>query len=304
MEHGGPGDRQQGPDGEGQRPDAAWQWEEPPPAGAPQWEPPPPPPVAGADARRVLQALAVAVFLSVGAAFSGWVAFGDDGDTGYRAGPLPGVTESPSPTAAPDVPSPDSLPTPAPETGAPTDVPTDLPGVPSPSATPFGTPSSPSSSSPSFTGGDPPAGYSTQSDPAGFHLAVPDGWERTVEGPSVFYTSSDGSTKIQVFELHGPEATPYESAREAERLASRHRDYEQVTLAPLGTAAMDPAELEYTYRSTSDGHRRIMDRRFSAPGGTMYAVLVIGASGDRASEQEVHQAALDTFCPTAYCTAS
>ncbi|QKV97784.1 serine/arginine repetitive matrix protein 2 [Streptomyces sp. NA02950] len=257
----------------------------------------------GGETRRVLQAMAVAIFLTVGVAFSGWVAFGGDGDTGYRAGPLPGVNESPSPTPAPDVPSPDGLPTPGPETGVPTavptDSPTDLPGVPSPSATPFGTPSSPS-----LTGGDPPAGYSTQSDPAGFHLAVPDGWRRTAEGPSVYYTSPDDSTTIQVFELHGPEATPYESAREAERLASHHRGYEQVTLAPLGTAAMDPAQLEYTYDSKSDGHRRIMDRRFAAPSGTMYAVLVIGPSGDRASEQEVHETALDTFCPTAYCTTS
>ncbi|MBL1095465.1 serine/arginine repetitive matrix protein 2 [Streptomyces sp. 205] len=246
--------------------------------------------------------MAVAIFLAVGVAFSGWVAFGGDGDTRYRAAPLPGLDESPSPTSAPDVPSPDDLPTPGPETdgpsSAPTDVPTDLPGLPSPSATPFGTPSSPA-----LTGGDPPAGYSTQSDPAGFHLAVPDGWLRTVEGPSVFYTSPDDSTMIQIFELHGPEATPYESAREAERLASRHRGYEQVTLAPLGTAAMDPVQLEYTYDSTSDGHRRIMDRRFAAPSGTMYAVLVIGPSGDRASEQEIHRAALDTFCPTASCIA-
>ncbi|WP_432011466.1 serine/arginine repetitive matrix protein 2 [Streptomyces cucumeris] len=302
MEHGGPGDRQQWPDGEEQRQEAAWQWDDTLADGAPQWvpaPPPSPPPVPGAETRRVYQALAVAIFLTVGAAFSGWVAFGDDGDTGYRAGPLPGVSESPStPT---DVPTTDSVPTSDPWTEAPTgsatDVPTDLPGVPSPSATPFGDPSSPS-----LTGGAPPAGYSTQSDPAGFHLAVPDGWLRSVEGVSVFYTSPDDSTMIQVFELHGPEATPYASAQEAERLASRHRGYEQVTLAPLGTAAMDPAELEYTYQSKSEGHRRIMDRRFAAPSGTMYAVLVIGPSGDRANEQEVHQAALDTFCPTAYCT--
>ncbi|MET7762250.1 serine/arginine repetitive matrix protein 2 [Streptomyces sp. NPDC005393] len=262
----------------------------------------PPGPPAG-EARRVLQAVAVTIFLTAGIAFSGWVAFGGDGKTGHQAGPLPWESESPAPTPSAEVSQPSDLfPSPGPETGVPTGVPTDLPtGLPSasPSATPFGTPTSPS-----LTGGTPPAGYSTQTDPAGYHLAVPDGWRRRVEGPSVFYTSPDDSTMIQIFELHGPESTPYESAQEAERIASRGQDYEQVTLSQLGPATMDPAALEYTYQSKSSGHRRILDRRFATQGGTMYAVLVIGPAADRASEQEIHQAALDTFCPTAYCMAS
>ncbi|MGW7688034.1 serine/arginine repetitive matrix protein 2 [Streptomyces asiaticus] len=263
----------------------------------------------GQDARRVLRALAVTIFLVAGMAFSGWVAFGGDGTSRNQAGPLPWDRESPTATPSGGASQPSDLyPSPGPETSGPTELPTDLPtdlptGAPSgsPSATPFGTPSSPS-----LTGAAPPAGYSTQADPAGYHLAVPDGWRRTTEGPSVYYTSPDDSTVIQIFELHGPESTPYESAQEAERIASTHRDYEQIALTRLGSAAMDPVQLEYTYESKSDGHRRMLDRRFAAPGGTMYAVLVNGPSGagDRAEEREVHQAAVDTFCPTAYCTAS
>lgn len=259
---------------------------------------PPPGPPAG-EARRALQAVAVTIFLTAGIAFSGWVAFGGDGKTGHQAGPLPWESQSPAPSPSAEASRPSDLfPSPGPETGAPTGLPSGLPSA-SPSATPFGSPSSPS-----LTGGTPPAGYSTQADAAGYHLAVPDGWRRTTEGPSVFYTSPDDTTMIQVFELHGPEATPYESAQEAERLASRGRGYEQVTLARLGTAAMDPAELEYTYQSKSSGHRRILDRRFATQSGTMYAVLVIGPAEDGAGEREIHQAALETFCPTAYCTAS
>lgn len=260
----------------------------------------------GQDARRALRALAVTIFLVGGIAFSGWVAFGGDGTSRHQAGPLPWDQESPTATPSAEASQPSDLyPSPGPETGGPTGLPTDLPtGLPtgaSPSATPFGSPSSPS-----LTGAAPPPGYSTQADPAGYHLAVPDGWRRTAEGPSVYYASPDDSTVIQVFELHGPESTPYESAQEAERIASTHRDYEQIALTRLGSAATDPAQLEYTYQSKSDGHRRILDRRFAAPDGTMYAVLVIGPSGDgdRAEEREVHQAAVDTFCPTAYCTAS
>ncbi|GAA0650128.1 hypothetical protein GCM10009548_14740 [Streptomyces malaysiensis subsp. malaysiensis] len=257
----------------------------------------------GQDTRRALRALAVTVFLAAGMAFSGWVAFGGDGGSRHQAGPLPWDQKTPTATPSGDASQPrDLYPSPGPETGGPTDLPTGLPtGAPSgsPSATPFGAPSSPS-----LTGAAPPAGYSTQADPAGYHLAVPDGWQRTAQGPSVYYTSPDDGTMIQVFELRGPESTPYESAQEAERIASTHRDYERIALTRLGSAAMDPAQLEYTYESKGSGHRRILDRRFAAPDGTMYAVLVIGPSGDRAKEREVHQAAVDTFCPTASCTAS
>jgi len=255
-----------------------------------------------AEARRVLQAVAVTVFLTAGIAFSGWVAFGGDGTTGKQAGPLPWDRGTPVPSASADATAPGDV-YPAPETGAPTGVPSAAPsGLPSvyPSGSAYASPSA----GPSLTGSAPPAGFSTARDPEGFDIAVPEGWRRTVEGPSVFFTSPDDSTKIQVFELHGPEATPYESAQEAERLASRNRDYEQVTLAQLGAAAMDPAQLEYTYQSKESGARRILDRRFAAQNGTMYAVLIIGPAGDRAQEQSLHDAVLETFCPTAYCTAS
>lgn len=259
-----------------------------------------------AETRRVFQAVAVTVFLAAGIAFSGWVAFGGDGATGKRALPLPWDRATPLPSATAEATVPGDV-YPVPETGAPTGLPTGQPSAsPSglPSAYPSGAPHASASAVPSLTGSAPPAGFSTERDPEGFDLAVPDGWRRTVEGPSVFYTSPDGSTMIQVFELHGPEATPYESAQEAERLASRSRGYEQITLAQLGAAAMAPAQLEYTYRSKESGARRILDRRFAAQNGTMYAVLIIGPAGDRAQEQSLHDTVLETFCPTAYCTAS
>ncbi|MFI0818727.1 serine/arginine repetitive matrix protein 2 [Streptomyces sp. NPDC021098] len=263
-------------------------------------------PAPGAETRRVVQAVAVTVFLTAGIAFSGWVAFGGDGTTGKQAGPLPWDRATPAPSATADATAPGDV-YPAPETGAPTGLPSVRPSAsPSglPSAYPSGSPYASASAAPPLTGSAPPAGFTTARDPEGFDIAVPDGWRRTVEGPSVFYTSPDDDTKIQVFELHGPEATPYESAQEAERLASRNTDYEQVTLAQLGAAAMDPAQLEYTYQSKKSGARRILDRRFAAQNGTMYAVLIIGPAGDRAEEQSLHDTVLETFCATAYCTAS
>ncbi|MDX3227471.1 serine/arginine repetitive matrix protein 2 [Streptomyces sp. ME19-01-6] len=253
----------------------------------------PVPPSVG-DARRGLRVAAVAVVLCGALAFAGWVAFGSDGEAGYRAGPVPGAGESalpgPSDTdgSSPD----DASPVPGQESGAPSASPSAGPSEP-PSGSPEESPSLSPSAGPSAS---PPAGFRAEEDPAGFTLAVPDGWRRTVEGPSVFYTSSDQATMVQIFELHGPEGTPYESAQEAERLAARQRGYERIALERIGQGAMDPAGLEYTYDSEKyGGSRRVLDHRFTASDGTMYAILVIGPAGDRAGQQEIQQAAVDSF---------
>ncbi|MGY0060830.1 serine/arginine repetitive matrix protein 2 [Streptomyces sp. LZ34] len=253
----------------------------------------PAPPSVG-DARRGLRAAAVAVVLCGALAFAGWVAFGSDGKGGYRAGPVPGVGESsaPGPSSTDGTPPDDAFPTPGQESGTPSA---------SPSAGPYDPPSESPAQSPSLSPsatpfGSPPAGFRTEDDPAGFTLAVPDGWRRTAEGPSVFYTSSDQATMVQIFELHGPERTPYESAQEAERIAARQSGYEQIALGRTGQGAMDPAELEYTYDSEKyGGSRRVLDHRFTASDGTMYAVLVIGPADDRAGQQEIQQTAVDSF---------
>ncbi|MES4901216.1 MULTISPECIES: serine/arginine repetitive matrix protein 2 [unclassified Streptomyces] len=257
----------------------------------------PPPPSVG-DARRGLRVAAVAVVLCAAVAFAGWVAFGSDGEAGHRAGPVPGLGESPVPGPADtDGASPDGAsPAPGQGSGAPSGAPSA-----SPSADPYEPPSEDPAQSPSLSPSatpfaSPPAGFRTEDDPAGFTVAVPDGWRRTAEGPSVFYTSSDQASMVQIFELHGPERTPYESAQEAERIAARQRGYEQITLERTGQGAMDPAELEYTYDSDKyGGSRRVLDHRFTASDGTMYAVLVIGPADDRAGQREIQRAAVDSF---------
>jgi hypothetical protein len=256
----------------------------------------PAPPSVG-DARRGLRVAAVAVVLCGALTFAGWVAFGSDGEAGYRAGPAPGVGESaqPGPSDTDGTSPDDASPAPGQESGAPSASPS------GPSEPPSGSPEespplSPSASSSAEPSASPPAGFRAEDDPAGFTLAVPDGWRRTVEGPSVFYTSSDQDIMLQIFELHGPEGTPYESAQEAERIAARQRGYEQIALERTGQGAMDPAELEYTYDSEKyGGSRRVLDHRFTASDGTMYAVLVIGPGDDRAGQQEIQQAAVDSF---------
>ncbi|MER6143599.1 serine/arginine repetitive matrix protein 2 [Streptomyces sparsogenes] len=247
--------------------------------------------------RRGLWATVVALVLSGAIAFAGWVAFGDDGEVGGRAARIPWATGSPAPepSGPEETPPGGGLPAPGQESGTPSASPSASPSA-DPSASQDDSSESPGQSPSAAPSAAPPPGFHTEDDPAGFALAVPDGWDRTVEGPSVFYTSPDQDTRLQIFELHGPESTPYESAREAERLASRQRGYERITLERTGQGEMDPAELEYTYDSEKyGGVRHILDHRFAAPDGTMYAVLVIGPDDDRAGQQEIQTAALDSF---------
>lgn len=158
---------------------------------------------------------------------------------------------------------------------------------------------------PATTGGDQPApGYTRVDDEAGFTVDVRDGWQRTTRGASVFYTSPGGTYFLQIFQLNGPEPTPYASAAEAERLASQQPGFSLVSLDRQGPDADSDAYLEYTYTSSQAGPRRIMDYRGTEADDAMYAVLVAAPADDRATQYEMLRNAVNSFCPTAYCSTS
>lgn len=146
-----------------------------------------------------------------------------------------------------------------------------------------------------------PAGFTRVQDPNGFVVDVPSGWHRSVEGPSVFYSSPGGASLLQIFRLNGPEPTPWASAREAERLASKAEGYDLIGLSPLGTGSDADALIEYLYTSPRFGPRHVVDRRFVAPGDGMYAILSAGPSDDRTAQTAVVQAARQSFCPESTC---
>ncbi|WP_250850617.1 hypothetical protein [Streptomyces malaysiensis] len=151
---------------------------------------------------------------------------------------------------------------------------------------------------------EPPADYVRTTDPEGFRLDVPRGWQRVKRDTGVFYESSDASSLIQVFALTEPDITPYEALRRAETGLKKNPDYHRYELKRLGPGDDADAELEYGYRSAKYGPRRILDRAFAGPDNVQYAVLVAGPADDWPQQRERQRIVLASFCPTAYCPAT
>jgi hypothetical protein len=229
----------------------------------------------------VLGVLVCSVFVA-----GGWFLLGDDGGDAddSKRNDVAGTSGPADPTpgdGATTVPEPD--PTPSATTTEP-GFPTGSPGEPT------------AGTGPPL----PPAGYETVTDPAGFALAVPLGWERTEEGASIFYTAPDGSRRLQVFELE--ESTPYESAVLARDTASGAEGYEEIAFEPVGTGPLDAVELEYFRADEEQGWTHLLDHRFAAADGvTLYALVIYGPAEDTGPQHVIQDTALASFCQLAYC---
>ncbi|MET8011376.1 hypothetical protein ABZU86_18555 [Streptomyces sp. NPDC005271] len=184
-----------------------------------------------------------------------------------------------------------------------------------PSASPApssGTPSSaipswPSSAPPSAGAegsGGPPPDYMRTTDPEGFTLDVPAGWQRVKRETGVFYESSDASSLIQIFAMTEPEVTPYEALRKAETGLKKNPGYKRYRLERLGSGEGADAELEYGYRSEKYGQRRIIDRAFTGPDQVQYAVLIAGPAAQWPLQRERQRIVLAAFCPAGHCPAA
>ncbi|MGK5631480.1 serine/arginine repetitive matrix protein 2 [Streptomyces sp. URMC 123] len=259
-----------------------------PPHGPPPWPPPPPGDAgghgggpAGTPRRRRVTALLLAVVLCAGLGVGGWLLSRDDGGSDGADGPSDRVTAAASESGPEEEPSP----------WEGTDDPTD-PGADE-------TPTGPPSDGPAFTA--PPSGFREVSDPAGFTLMVPEGWTRSEDDDSVFYTSADDRELLQIYPLLGPEGTPYESLVETERQVSERPGYQRIALTRSGTEDTAPAYLEYAYDHAELGRRRVLDQAFVAPDGVQYAVLAAGPAEDWPAQRNVHTVALASFCPEEFC---
>ncbi|MFE0249706.1 hypothetical protein [Streptomyces sp. NPDC059010] len=222
---------------------------------------------APARARRLLLVVVTAAVLGAGVGTGVWFLIRDDSTAGGRAGgtPLPSVA------------------------------------VATPSASAGNSPSASAADSPSASASlSSPAGYRRAQDPVGYTLHVPEGWIRRQEqgekAPVVRYDSPDGERGLQIFALS--EDTPAESLD----LAENDPGYgysAQPGYQPLQRAsAAGWSELTYRYDDQNKGPRQVIDHRFEATDGTLYAIRAAGP-GSLAPElvREPLTAALESFCP-------
>jgi hypothetical protein len=229
----------------------------------PTWPPPPPEANPRRRARRVLVALTATAVLGAGAGAGAWY-FTRDHSTGTGATPATSVsvtvTKTPTPTPA---------------------------STPTPSASLL------ASSSPSV-------GYRRAQDPVGYAVDVPQGWNRRQKqgqlAPVVYYDAPADGRRLQIFALS--ESTPYESLT----LAETDPGYgfsQQPGYRVLDRDRGDTwAELSYRYEDKDKGARQVIDHRFRAADGTLYAIR---SSGPETLDPELVRVplamAVRSFCP-------
>ncbi|MFI1162337.1 hypothetical protein ACH4UM_01700 [Streptomyces sp. NPDC020801] len=148
-----------------------------------------------------------------------------------------------------------------------------------------------------------PAGYHTVADPAGFTIAVPDGWQRSERSTGVFYATDGDRRLLQIFVVTEAGMTPYEAVRQSSANLSRQPAYEEISLdgaaAPSGASSAvgkDAARLVYAYDSEKLGERRqVVEYAFTADDGKKYAVLAAGPATDWPAPKADADTALRSF---------
>ncbi|MEU6554016.1 hypothetical protein ABZ915_27620 [Streptomyces sp. NPDC046915] len=145
-----------------------------------------------------------------------------------------------------------------------------------------------------------PKGYRLAHDPVGYTLDVPEGWKRRQKqgekAKVVFYDSPSDGRQLQIFELS--ESGPAESLDLAENDSVYGYSHQPGYEAHDRTSGDTWSELTYRYDDKDKGARQVIDHRFQAADGTLFAIR---SSGPESLSAGLVRAPLTTavssFCP-------
>ncbi|MFG3290958.1 hypothetical protein ACGF3G_19400 [Streptomyces sp. NPDC048179] len=240
---------------------------------------PTPPPAGHVPGRRrtsgrTAAAVLAFVLVAVGAGAGVWYLGRDHGSKGSGAGAVPSVSVSAKSSASTASSSPSASSVHS-----------------SPEATPTPTPAVSSA----------PSGYRVAHDPVGYTLDVPQGWTRRQKqgekAPVVYYDSPSDGRQLQIFALS--EATPAESLDLAENDPGYGYAKQPGYRAEDRASGETWAELSYRYDDTDRGARQVIDHRFRAADGTLYAIRSSGPESLAAGlVRGPLTTAVESFCPT------
>ncbi|MFD6421443.1 serine/arginine repetitive matrix protein 2 [Streptomyces sp. NPDC060198] len=142
-------------------------------------------------------------------------------------------------------------------------------------------------------------GYTAVDDPGGFTVTVPEEWQdRTEDDHGVYYTSADGTSLLQVWQVTG-----FTSALDAAHAASESRrtspGFQEISVGAVDSPdGGDAAELVYAYDHEATGTRRkVIDRVFTASDGRLYALLVAAPDTKWPLHEEILAEAVAGFAP-------
>ncbi|MEV5377213.1 serine/threonine-protein kinase [Streptomyces nondiastaticus] len=146
-----------------------------------------------------------------------------------------------------------------------------------------------------------PEGYHAVQDPAGFALAVPDGFTRSFEPPRVFYYAPDRRTRLAVV-IQDAQPGGAAAALRASAAAApeRYPGYRSATLRETTRKGYPGASWEFTWDGPeagaggAGGALRTYDICWDE-GGKMYEVWVAGPAGEAEQTKRQFDVALETF---------
>ncbi|MFE2421349.1 hypothetical protein [Streptomyces hokutonensis] len=150
------------------------------------------------------------------------------------------------------------------------------------------------------TGPGSSSSYRTAQDPTGYTVEIPRGWTRAqrqgAKAPVISYDSPDGSRRLQIFRI--TENSPAVSLDLAENDPgygfARQPGYQVLDR----TSGPTWAELTYRFDDPGQGARRVIDHRFEAADGSLYAIHVSGPeSQSPALIRDPLAEAVTSFCP-------
>ncbi|MFG2820222.1 serine/threonine-protein kinase [Kitasatospora sp. NPDC048365] len=249
------------------------------PPGPPTTPPLPPSAADGGAHRRKLLIVggAIAAVLVAGGVTFAMVGGGSDG------GGEAAVVAPSSPTDTYVSPSPTPTPTPEPSTATATATST---------RTVTTAPSSTAAASGSTAA---PAGYRWVDDPAGFRVAVPQGWTRSENNGQIDYSPDGGVHLLRFGVTPGATKTSEEHFLELEQTVSTYPDYQRILLAADTYQGRPGAAWEFTWTDPKQGTRHAVDQAFIATSGTEYAIYLSGPESDWTSTQQRLVTVLNSF---------
>lgn len=143
------------------------------------------------------------------------------------------------------------------------------------------------------TGG--PAGYTRYNDDAGFHVAVPRGWQPSAKRPGVVDLRAPAGDRFLRL-ISGPHSTssPVNGFYAAERdFADSHSDYHRVRIEPVSYRGYQAADWEFTY-SKNGVIRHVRYRSFDTGSGS-YGIYISAPQQRYAATLAAFDKALGTF---------
>lgn len=171
------------------------------------------------------------------------------------------------------------------------------PGTGTDSGTGSGTGSGSGGSPEEQPGDDVPPGYTRVNDPAGFSMAVPEGWTREVNEGQIDYTPDGGRHLLRVGVLSGATASAYDHFVELEVTVAKFQDYRRVQFAENTFRGRTGALWEFTWTATkaNPGPRRGVDQGYIEDDGTEYDLYASSPEADWTATQRHFQTMLRTW---------